>query len=405
MSTTFDISAITPELLDQCRLRTDPIADRTVSQIITSGYEKQINQLFMTLVSNQSFDDGTFDGFEPELANILNNYFQKTSLLPDWADPSLIKVGESVFSSYGPEIFMLLNVSSLPMCYTCAKGAQVLFDTGRLMTRNGNIDPLARRLMETAQMIVNVMSPDGLAKEGEGIVTIQKIRLIHASIRYYLKNGKYNIEWDTDRFGEPINQEDLTGTLMSFAPVILSGLKNLNISLSEKEITGYMHSWKVVGYLMGIEEKLLPDNYEDAFELASKILTHQAEESEAGVELTKSCIKFINYIIPGNAFDHLPKYLMDYFLQDFSEASGKDLSKCIDVIPHDNHRNKMALAVTKYLTKEISHLEDSKFVKKISAVFNKFLLNGIIHHYNDGKSVHFFIPPSLKRDWKIDDEL
>ncbi len=405
MNKPFKISAITPEVLDQYRLTTDQIADDTVAQIINSGFEKQINQIFMTLVSNESFTRETFSEFDAELATIVTKYFENTSHLPKWVDSEQIKIGERVFSMYGPEIFMLLNVSSLPMCYTCAKGAQVLYDTGRLMSHNKDVDPLARRLMETAQMIVNVMSPGGLTPNGSGVVTIQKIRLIHASIRHFLKNGKYkNTPWDTAEFGEPINQEDLTGTLMSFGPVILSGLKHLNVELSETEIAGYMHCWKVVGYLMGIEEGLLPDTYDDGFELATKILEHQADESEAGVELTKSCVTFINYIMPGNVFNDLPNYFMDYFLQDFSKSSGKDLSKCIGILPDGTKKGKIALALAKYFVGKISHLEHADFIQKIAPVFNKFLLKGIIHHYNGGKSVHFSIPPSLQKDWGLTDD-
>ena len=32
------------------------------------------------------------------------------------------------------------------------------------------------------------------------------------------------------------------------------------------------------------------------------------------------------------------------------------------------------------------------------------MLQGIIHHYNDGKQVHFFIDPSLQKNWGLIDE-
>ena len=207
----------------------------------------------MLLFRNQSFEKGMFDSLGSEISQILDEYIESTSQLPAWADSEKIKRGVKLFSLYGPEVFMLLNVSSLPMCYTCAKGAQVLFETGRLLSHGGNIDPLARRLMETAQMVINVLSEGGLAPSGSGIITLQKVRLIHASIRHFLKAGQYhNTKWDSDKYGEPINQEDLAGTLMSFGPVIIAGLKRLNIELSDTQIEDYMHCWKVVGHLMGL---------------------------------------------------------------------------------------------------------------------------------------------------------
>ena len=403
MTNTFDIARINEDTLEQFRQITDPLADQVVSQIIESGFEKQINQVFMALVRNNSYNADTFSHLEPALASILDDYFHKSAILPSWADQGLIEQGEEVFSLYGPEIFMLLNVSSLPMCYTCAKGAQVLFETGRLLTHNGNVDPLARRLMETAQMVVNVLSPGGLAPDGAGIVTIQKVRLIHASIRYFLKQGQYkHTPWNVGEFGEPINQEDLAGTLMSFAPVILSGLKHLEVELSENQKKAYMHCWKVVGHLMGINEELLPDTYDDAFELAAKILKHQAARSEAGEELTKSCITFINSMIPGNIFNHVPEHFMDFFLKDFSERSGVDLSKCIGIKKETDFEDKLFVRLSQFVTGELVKMERHQLIKEVSKKFNKLMLNGIIHHFNDGKQVAFNIPPSLRKNWQLE---
>ena len=402
MSNTFDVDSINEQLLENFRSQTDPLADNTISKIVSSGEKERVNQVMKLLFTNESFHKGMFSTLGEELSNILDEYIQSTSKLPDWADASKIKNGEKLFSLYGPAIFMLLNVSSLPMCYTCAKGAQVLYETGRLLTHKGNIDPLARRLMETAQMVVNVLSNGGLAENGKGIVTVQKVRLIHASIRYYLKQGQYQGEkWDTSTFGEPINQEDLAGTLMSFGPVILAGMKQLNIEVSEAQQADYMHCWKVVGYLMGIDGRLLPDSFEDGFELATRILEHQAEASEAGEALTNSCIQFMNVLIPGNLFDDVPAYFIRYFLEDFTISSGKDLSPCIGLPKEDSVKDRIVLKLTKMITGEFSHLEERKIVQEISSHFNKRLLEGIIHHYNEGKDVQFFIPPSLQEDWGL----
>ncbi len=404
MSNTFIIDKVNEQLLEEFRGVSDPLADNTVSKIISLSEEKQVNQVMMMLFRNESFHRGMFSELGDELSTILDEYIEATEQLPQWADTSRIARGEKLFSIYGPAIFMLLNVSSLPMCYTCAKGAQVLYETGRLLSHNNNIDPLARRLMETAQMVVNVLSEEGLSKNGKGVITLQKVRLIHASIRYYLKQGQYQGEkWDVSLYGEPINQEDLAGTLMSFGPVILAGMKKLNIEISKSEQSDYMHCWKVVGYLMGIDDRLLPDSYDDGFELATRILKHQAEVSEAGKALTDSCIQFMNALIPGNLFNEVPAYFIHYFLEDFATSSGKDLGMCIGLDNRNSRKDRMILKLAKIISGRLSHLEEHKLIQKISSYFNKKLLEGIIHHYNGGKDVQFFIPPSLQKDWGLVD--
>lgn len=401
------MNTITSDFLEAKRLITDPLADNVVAEIISSGYEKNINEVFMKLVRNNSYSPEVFKGLPDKVYALITNYFEVSGKLPDWADPELIEEGEKVFSQYGPEIFMLLNVKSLPLCYSCAKGSKVLYDTGRLTEHNGKIDPLARRLMETAQMVMDVLHTGGLAPGGSGIITMQKVRLIHASIRYFLKNEKINKSgepWDVATYGEPINQEDLTGTLMSFAPVILSGLKQLNIELSESQIQAYSHCWKVVGYMMGINDDLLPDTYQEGWELATAILKDQAAESMEGRALTTSCVNFMKYIIPGNLLESVPEYLIWYFMKDVNEAVGKNLTDFIGIENHENKKDEFIVIITRFFAGEFSHFDHSKVVQKLTEKFNKVLLHAFLKHYNDGKRVHFLIPPSLQKDWNLVEE-
>jgi hypothetical protein len=396
----FNPTQVTHASLANFRNITDPLADTVIQGIIASGQEKQINHVLMTLVRNDSFRKGMFSSFGKEISELLDNYIETSGHLPQWADPTLIAKAEHLFELFGPNVFMLLNVSSLPMCYCCGNGAQVLYDTGRLLTSNGNVDPLARRLMETAQMIVNVLSPGGLSSHGTGVVTIQKVRLIHASIRYFLKNGQAGTPWNATKLGEPINQEDLAGTLMSFAPVILAGLKKIGVKLTTEDTDAWMHTWNVTGHLLGIDESLLPDTYEQGFKLACDILAHQAEPSEGGRALTQSCIHFMNKIIPGNAFDDVPPYLMWYFLQDFSKPINKDLASYLGLSGEERLKDKLVLELTHFVSKQVDRAETHDgLVCRIIESFNKLLLQGMIYHFNGGKGVQFSIPPSLQANW------
>lgn len=404
MKKPFDPLAINRERLQQFRAVTDPLADDVIQKIIESGQENQINQILMTLVRNDSFQKGMFSSLGPELSGVLDHYIEVSGVLPEWTDQKLISNSEKFFELYGPEIFMLLNVSSLPMCYCCGNGAQVLYDTGRLLTPNGNTDPLARRLMETGQMIINTHAPGGLSTKGKGIVTIQKVRLIHASIRYFLKHGHAGTPFDVRTLGEPINQADLAGTLMSFGPVILSGLKKLGVKIAADDATAWMHSWNVTGRMLGIYESLLPDTFDQGLQLATKILEDQARPSDAGKALTDSCVKFMNSIMQGNAFDKVPPYLIWYFLQDFSKLSDKDLASCIGVSGKGDLKDVLVLELTHFISEFLSKTETHDgFVRKIVETFNKLLLKGMIYHFNGSKGVQFFIPPSLQESWGLAD--
>lgn len=389
------------ELLEYKRLQADPLADMVIATILEAGLQAEINKVFAILVQNSSFHPDSFKNLPAPVHAAISHYFAATSTLPDWADSRKLAAGAKVFSLYGPEIALLLNVKSLPMCYSCWRGAHVLYQTGRLSERSGSLHPLARRLMETSQMVMNVLAPGSMSPGGSGIVTIQKVRLIHAAIRYFIKHTPA-APWDLRTYGEPINQEDLAGTLMSFSSLVLKGLKQLSISLSAAETAGYMHSWRVVGYLLGIHEDLLPHTYKEGWALGTTILRRQAAASQEGKELTQAAIDFLKYVVPGNLFDDVPEYFIWYFMQDVSKATGKDLAQLLGVQPAHSLKGRLLLKVTRLLLGELDSLDNrSKLVQQLSAHFNKEMLRGFMRYYNEGKQVHFYIPPSLQQDWRL----
>lgn len=390
------------DLLEYKRLQADPLADGVITAILEAGLQGQINKVFATLVQNSSFQPGSFQDFPAPIHQAITRYFEQTSTLPVWADAKKLEAGARVFSLYGPEIALLLNVKSLPMCYSCWRGAYVLYQTGRLSERSGSLHPLARRLMETAQMVMHVLAPGGMTPQGSGIVTMQKVRLIHAAIRYFIKHSPHAPAWDTPTYGEPINQEDLAGTLMSFSALVIGGLKQLNIQLSAAEKEGYMHTWRVVGYLMGIHEDLLPYTYKQGWALGIAIVKRQAAASAEGRELTRACIDFLKYIVPGNLFDDLPEYMIWYFMQDVSKDAGKDLGDILGLATGKSLKGQVVLKVARIFLGQLDKLDNhSSLMRQLSGRFNREMLRGFMHYYNDGKQAHFYIPPSLQQDWKL----
>jgi hypothetical protein len=165
-----------------------------------------------------------------QLPQGIREYLATSAQMPAWMDPARLQAGERVFWRYGPEIIMNLFCYGLPSCYAAAKGVQVLALTTRLFSNP------TRRVIETAQMVVDVMAPGGLAARGRGVRTAQKVRLMHAAVRYQIATHRlWNPAWD-----QPINQEDLVGTLLAFSWVCLDGLRQLGFELSVDEAESYL---------------------------------------------------------------------------------------------------------------------------------------------------------------------
>ncbi len=367
------------------RLEADPIADKVIQDIIESGDTEGINKLFSQLRENDDIS-------EIEFPDTVKNYFETTAILPDWLDEEKVAMGQKVFSKFGPEISLCLMCKSLPEAYACANGAKVLYSTGRMTEQSGSLEVFTRRLMETAQFVINVNTPGGLGPKGKGLITAQKVRLIHGAIRYYL--GKHN--WPDKYYGAPINQQDMAGTLQSFSTLILEGLETMKIDLSEEEKEGYYHNWRVVGHIMGLHEELNPPTYQEGLNLGRAILKHQMAHSKEGEELTQAVCQFMSDMIPGDFLDHSPQALIRYLI-------GDEISEVLKLDSHLNLMEKLAPKVISLIFDKVEEISDSNIaIEKIITHVKTYLLQHMLNHFNKDKKVKFYIPPSLRKDWKLD---
>ena len=375
------------EELEAFRNHADPLGDDVIEKIMQTGEGRSISELFNQLIRNNDYD-------KIELPAEVQAYFESTSVLPAWVDSGKIKIGQSVFAEFGPEICLLLMCKSLPEAYACKKGALVMYQTGRMQeSDDGSLKRFTRRLMETSQFVVNVCTPGGFGPDGAGLITAQKVRLIHATIRYFIKEGGH---WDAAENGLPINQEDLAGTLQSFSALIIEGLAQLGITLTKSQQDGYYHCWRVAGHVVGLADELNPATYEEGLALGYAILDQQKAPSEAGTVLTKAVHDFMAGMMPGNILDETPAILMRYFLGD----------KTADILEIEEENGLFAQVLPKVLKtvfKAEEHLEKKNgLYKEIASRVSLAMLQGMLNYFNDYKGVHFYIPPSLTDNWKLD---
>jgi hypothetical protein len=372
--------------LNAKRLIADPVGDEVIAKIMTGDDRSILNNLFDALQKNS-------DTVPESSPDFIKEYFALKTNLPEWADQKKIALGQKFFLEYGSEISMMLFCKSLPQCYACKKGAQVMYKTERFVEKNGSFDTFTKRLVETAQFVVNIMSPGGFSPEGNGIITTQKVRLIHSTIRYYIKKE----QWDVEELGEPINQEDLVGTLMAFGPLVLEGLKKLSIDIPQDVEDAYVHCWKIAGYIVGVDDDLLPNNANEGLELGLKIFDSQIEYSQEGEELINSLISFMEYVIPGNRFDHIAPFLLRFLLDD-------TVANTMKIPDSDKFMESLFTRFTGIVFKTKAEMLDHTILApKLYAVFNKVFLRGVLSYYNEYGKIHFHLPKSLTKNWNLNE--
>ncbi len=265
------------ELLGAKRLLGDPPADEFIADIFADPSNKTLLYEWVRGKSSPEHLSSLKAAFPT------NHFIHHSAKLPLWAEPSLMKTGSAFFAKHSEMIMSLLGLLSLPYCYTAANGAMVLY-LSELMRKQ-----TTKRLYDTAIFVWEVMGPDAFEKDGNAYEEILKVRLMHAAARYYsYKSGKWDASW-----GVPINQEDMAGTNLSFSLIVIRGLRLLGVEVSKTEQEAFMHIWAVIGSLTGLDEKLIPNNAENAEQLDLAVKERQFRSSPHGKELTQSLITHI----------------------------------------------------------------------------------------------------------------
>ena len=179
-----------------------------------------------------------------------------------------------------------------------------------------------------------VQSSQGTGKYlwGRGYIAAKKVRLLHASMRYMLLHPpsvaaqaqagpaatlserlrQRREPWPVQRVGQPVNQEDLAYTLLTFAYLLPKGLERWGCRVSREQKESFLHLWRVVGHVMGLRDDLMTDRWEQAEQLFALILQRQGRGSPAGVALTEAVAQFLKSYLPtfGGLRDHLPYTLI-----------------------------------------------------------------------------------------------
>lgn len=261
----------------------------------------------------------------------LRNFLEDAADAPAWVDWATCDRGGAVLMEAGLIGGMVLGARSLVLGYAAPAGNKPLVFSGRLK------EQASRRLNETARFVQAVSRPGGMRPFAEGWQITLKVRLIHAQVRrMILKSGR----WKASLWGAPINQHDMAGTTLLFSIAILDGLRKLGLRFSADDGETYMHLWRWVGHVIGVDAELLPASEHDALRLAEVIAATMGEPDDDSRVLTKALFDsaWENAITPKQQRDASRQVLFGTTL--CRELIGDDLADSLRI---PRHRARFAL--------------------------------------------------------------
>lgn len=275
--------------LDAWRQAGDPLADAVV-ELLGEIDQRPAMKSSLGFVESLAADAS----LPMKQRRILKDFLTASSSLPEWLDWEAIARGQTFFVRFGMVHSTALLLGGLLESYSDTQTANVLMRTGRLKKNT------YRRIFETGSMVYDAMIPDGLHSGRKGFRTLLKVRLMHAGVRRLMRRGK---DWDLERFGVPICQEDLVFTLLLFDCGTLNGAQRLGLRVSSEQREDFHHLWRYVGFLMGVDEALLSETSGEADALYRAISKRQRGEPADGQALARSMIDSL----AGRAPFFLPK--------------------------------------------------------------------------------------------------
>lgn len=202
--------------------------------------------------------------------------------VPPWVEWDRIDRGGRFFLRTGLLGGLVLALRALIHGYAAPAGNKPLILSGRLR------EAAAPRLHETSRFVQAVVRAGGLRVGAEGWRITLRVRLMHAKVRRMILASS---TWQPAAWGHPINQHDMVATALLFSVVTLGGLRLLGVEISEEESADFMHLWRWVSELMGVDPVLVPATEPEAQRLAELIAATQGPPDQDSRALTAALLE------------------------------------------------------------------------------------------------------------------
>ncbi|MEO5818900.1 MAG: oxygenase MpaB family protein [Vicinamibacteraceae bacterium] len=277
--------------LDALRRSGDPGADAALAGLIGDGGLPAVGTIFKLLRANDT-------PLPPDAPAPLKAFMAASAGLPPDLDLARLANGGQAFLRNALPSVVVLLASSLPRGYGAPCICEILS-----ISKDLERHPFGR-LMGVVQLLINISDADAFQPNGRAIVTAQKLRLLHAGVRAIA--GRYRPNYQ-ERFGAPVNHEDMLATIMGFSFLLIDGVRRLGLPLGTEEAEDLYYVWRVFALLMGIappgrphDDSFIPPTIADAATFYGAYVRRNdtsAERNADGVMLTQDNLTMMTAMI------------------------------------------------------------------------------------------------------------
>ncbi len=249
----------------------DDEADPLVASLLDRGDVPRVNELLRTWTKNaQPLPDG--------LPADLRDFMERARQLPSWVDQQKLASAVEFNEKRGTYLGLLYGLGSGMMSTVIPREARAVFYS------QGGAD-MKDRISKTAKLGYDVGSLNAFQPDGEMVVTAVKTRLVHAAVRHLLPRSPAWSQISDEQI--PISQRDMMVTWHSLPTFVMQKLNAWKIRIPRAESEGFLHSWQVSAYLLGIRDEYIPATWDEASSQSRQVLDPLLGPTPEGIELAE----------------------------------------------------------------------------------------------------------------------
>lgn len=361
--------------VEHLKFQGDPLADAVIADLVGTGQVGAVNEVLAHFRANEQ-------PIPENLPDSVRAYLVATDNPPGWADLDRLARAYEFFVDDGVHVASVLSFGAMVNCYAQPRSSRVLALTHRLNQPH-------RRLSETSQFVLNMMSRESFGADGAFVPTIQKTRLIHAAVRHFITESG---QWDVEADGVPLCQLDMLGALFIFSVQVLDGMHRIGVAVTEEEAADYYHVWRVAGAMLGIPVEAIPETLDEARRLNAALVGTTFGPSAEGVALTRDLLDLYQNMVPGKAFDGVVAAMV-------RQVVDPRVANWMRVPRARGWRRVVRTGAR--LLRALERSEDSGPAAR--AVLDKagaLLLGSSVRVLTDGQSTTLNIPADLRANWQ-----
>jgi hypothetical protein len=261
----------------------DDTIDTIMAAVTDNGQVAAVNAAIRPWVNNG-------DPLPAGLPADLSAFLQQSVRLPAWADRNKLKLAQEFNRRNDNYLFFLYGLGGGIMSTVIPREARSVY-----WSKGGA--NMQDRAAKTFTFGYDLADQNAFDPGGQFLVTANKTRMVHATVRHILPRSPYWKAVATEKI--PISNADILVTFHSTGTYAYSKLKEWRIRMTAAEEDAFLHSWQVALSQLGVRDEYIPASWADARAQANQVLWPILTPTDEGKDLAGVLLGLVGQVDGG----------------------------------------------------------------------------------------------------------